>query len=96
MSFEWIEWMEWTPPTFALFVTIISCLVALTIRDIQKPGVPHKGFLPLAFTRGDRFFLSIVTLVGTVILWIAFLPDIDWRYALGVAAILIIILVRWG
>lgn len=96
MSLNWMEWMEWTPPTFGLFVTIISCLVILTLWDIRSPSVPHKGFLPLAFTRGERFFLSIVTLVGTVILWIAFLPDIDWQYALGVAVVLIVILVRWG
>jgi len=93
---DWIEWMEWTPPTFGLFVTIMSLLTIMTIRDIRSPGKPRKGFLPLAFTRGDRFFLSLVTLVGTVILWIAFLPEIDWRYALGVAAVLIVILVRWG
>ena len=91
-----LDWMQWTPPTFGLFMTIMSLLVVMTIWDIRRPSTPYKGFLPLAFTRGDRFFLSIVTLVGTVILWIAFLPEIDWRYALGVAAVLIIILVRWG
>lgn len=96
MNFEWIAWMEWTPPTFGLFVTVISSLVMMTIWDIRSPSVPRKGFLRIPFTRGDRYFLSIVTLVGTVIVWIAFLPDLDWRYALAVAAVLIVIFVRWG
>lgn len=91
-----LDWMEWTAPTFALFVALMLSLAFLTVWDIRSPSVARKGFFPIALTRGDRFFLSIMTLIGTVILWIAFLPGLEWFYSLFVAAVLIVILVRWG
>jgi predicted small integral membrane protein len=93
---EALQWMEWSDATFALFIVVIAMLTGMTIWDVRSPSSPRKGFMPIAFTRGDRLFLSIVTLIGTVVLWIAFLPDVDWRIALPVAAVLIFIVVRWG
>jgi predicted small integral membrane protein len=91
-----LEWMEWTSVTFGLFVAVMAMLTAMTIWDIRSPSEARKGFMPIALTRGDRLFLSIMTLIGTHIVWLAFLPDMDWRFALPVAGILIAILVRWG
>lgn len=91
-----LSWMQWTPPTFILFIGIISSLVLLTIWDIRSPSIPRKGFSPVPLTRGDRFFLSLVTLVGTFFVFMAFLPGVDPIFALPVAGVLIIVLVRFG
>lgn len=91
-----LEWMHWTRPTTGLFIGVVAMLTIMTIWDIRSPSKKRKGFLPFGYTRGDRLFLSIITLVGTVILWIAFLPEQDWRNALPVAGVLILVVVRWG
>lgn len=93
---ELIEWMKWTPQTFVVFIIIMSSLFILTVWDIRSPSVPRKGFFPIPLTRGDRFFLSIVTLVGTFIIFLAFLPQLDPVFALPVAGILILILIFFG
>ncbi|HLA45351.1 MAG TPA: DUF2160 family membrane protein [Aggregatilineales bacterium] len=88
--------MEWTSPTIRIFVGVISTLAVMTIWDVFSPGVPRKGFLPLGFTRGERLFLSVVIFLGTMIAWLAFLPDTNWHYALPVAGVIILIVVIWG
>jgi predicted small integral membrane protein len=90
------EWMRWTPVTTQLFVGLMAMLTGLTVWELRSPSIRRKGFLPLGFTRGERFFLSILILVGTTILWMAFLPDMNWFYALPVAGLLIVIVVIWG
>lgn len=91
-----LDWMQWTPQTFVLFIGIITSLVILTIWDIRSPSVPTKGFFPVPLTRGDRFFLSLVTIVGTFFIFMAFLPDVDPVFALPVAGVLSLILMRFG
>lgn len=91
-----LEWMQWTGPTFVIFIGVILMLTAMTIWDIRSPSEKRVGFLGVGFTRGDRLFLSIVTFLGTMLLWLAFLPDTNWLFALPVAAVLIFILVRWA
>jgi len=91
-----LSWMQWTPLTIGIFVGVILTLTLMTIWDVRSPGVRHKGFLVVGFTRGERLFLSVVIFFGTVILWLAFLPKTDVIYALPVAAVLIFIVVRWG
>jgi predicted small integral membrane protein len=91
-----LSWMRWTPPTIAIFIGLMLTLTVMTVWDIRSPSIRRKGFLPVGFTRGERLFLSIVIFFGTVILWIAFLKNVNLLWALPVAAILIIIMVRWG
>jgi predicted small integral membrane protein len=91
-----LSWMQWTPLTQGIFAGVILTLLAMTIWDVRSPGVRRKGFLVVGFTRGERLFLSVVIFFGTVILWMAFLPKTDVIYALPVAAVLILIVVRWG
>jgi predicted small integral membrane protein len=88
--------MQWTPLTIVIFVAVIVTLTAMVIWDIRSPSIRRKGFLPVGFTRGERLFLSIIIFLGACILWMSFLPDTDLEYALPVAAILIVIVVRWG
>lgn len=91
-----LQWMQWTTPTIGIFIGVIVTLTSMTVWDIWSPSTKRKGFLPFGFTRGERLFLSVVVFFGTVILMIAFLPDVDWRFAFPVAAVFILIVVRWG
>jgi len=73
------QWMQWTVGTLIFLGTIISLLVGLTIWDMKDPGWARHGLLPIATTRGDRFFMGLLitgiifclwlTLLGTTAIW---------------------------
>ena len=91
-----LSWMAWTWPTAAFFVFIALCLAAMSVWEYYVPGgSPRRGILGLDTTRGDRLFISLLgsayihlawLALTTVTLWIAFL----------IAAIWMIVLMRWG
>ena len=91
-----LSWMQWTPVTLVIFIGVIGVLTVMTVWDVRSPSISRKGFLPVGFTRGERLFLSVVVFLGTFIFWMAFLPKTPVEFALPVAAILILIVVRWG
>lgn len=91
-----LSWMQWTTPTLLMVAGLFATLTVMGIWDARSPSVRRKGFLPVGFTRGERLFLSIVTFFGTMVLWLAFLPTTNLLYALPVAAVLIVLMVRWG
>jgi predicted small integral membrane protein len=91
-----LDWMQWTPPTIAIFIGVVISITGMAVWDYRSPSTKRKGFLPFGFTRGERLFLSILIFLGTMILFMAFLPDTDFRLAFPVAAVLIFIVVRWG
>ncbi|MEO0562759.1 MAG: DUF2160 family membrane protein [Chloroflexota bacterium] len=91
-----IEWMRWTVPTLIFVVGIFVMLGIMTIWDVRSPSVKTKGILPFGFTRGDRLFLSIMTVLGTSLLWMAFLPDQNLLFAFPVAGVIIFGIVRWA
>ena len=91
-----LDWMQWTPPTAAFFVVLAVALTGMTIWDVRSPSVKTQGFLPVAFTRGERFFLSVVLFFGVMLLWLAFLPEVSLWFALPVAALVIFVMARFG
>jgi len=91
-----ISWMQWTPTTLYIFLGVVATLTTMTVWDVVSPSRQRKGFLPFGFTRGERLFLSVCIFLGTVILWMAYLPDTNWLFALPVAGIIILIVVIWG
>jgi predicted small integral membrane protein len=91
-----LAWMQWTAPTAAFLILLALGITGMTIWDMKSPSFKRKGFLPVAFTRGERFFLSIITFFAVMLLWLAFLPHISLWYAVPVAVVLIILLVRYG
>jgi len=54
------EWMAWTTPTAVFFISIGLMLTVMTVWEIKSPTSLHKGFLPMATTRGDRLFIGLV------------------------------------
>lgn len=91
-----LAWMEWTSVTQNILALVVVTLTGMTIWDVVSPSVRRKGFLPFGFTRGERLFLSVVILLGTCLVWLAFWPEANWHNALPAAAVLIVIVVRWG
>ena len=56
-----MTWMAWTAPTAAFFIGIGLALSALTLFELRWPSHKRRGFLPLATTRGDRFFIGLLS-----------------------------------
>lgn len=90
-----LAWMYWTWPTAGFFLALALALTGMTIWDMRSPGVPHKGFLPIPFTRGERFFISVVLFLGVMLLWLAFTDASLW-YAVPIALALDVVVARYG
>ena len=62
-DFEFITWMAWTWQTAAFFLFIILCFVVMVLWEKKKPGgSPRRGILGLDTTRGDRLFISLLSI----------------------------------
>ncbi|MDP5052479.1 MAG: DUF2160 domain-containing protein [Congregibacter sp.] len=87
--------MAWTIPTAIFFSAIGLALMFLTALEIIRPSVPGRGFLPMTTTRGDRFFISLLSAAFIHLLWLG-LVDHGLLIASGVSAVLAVLLMRWG
>lgn len=87
-------WMHWTWQSGIAFILLAGLLIGLAVLDHFRPGYSRKGFLPMATTRGDRVFLSIVTLVALLLLHLKFLPDLSSWWVLGCSAITSTVIMR--
>lgn len=87
--------MAWTWPTAFFFACIALMLVAMTIWELRSPTNLRRGFLPMATTRGDRFFISLL-LAAFGHLAMLGLSDLPlWWATLG-AVLLAMLILRWG
>lgn len=90
-----MSWMAWTTPTAVFFAAIGTALIALTALELIKPTFRTKGFLPMATTRGDRFFISLLSAAFIHLLWLGLLDE-----GLAIASLLALLwaalLMRWG
>ena len=72
-------WMAWTLPVAVFFGCVVLMLLGMTLWELRSPTTMHKGFLPIATTRGDRLFIG---LLGAAYVNLAFvgLSDrmVDW------------------
>ena len=90
-----MEWMVWTPPV-AIFVSlIVGSLIGLTVWEIKSPTIERKGFLPIATTRGDRFFIGLLGAAFVNLFWIG-LTDLSAWFGLGLSLIYMAVIARWG
>lgn len=90
-----LAWMAWTWPTAVFFVCVALALTALTVLELRFPTRLRQGLLPIATTRGDRFFISLLTAAFVHVLWLA-LTDLPVPWATVLAAVLGAGLMRWG
>jgi len=90
-----LEWMAWTPVTAAFFIVIVLMLIGMTVWGVLQPTTPHKGFLPIVTTRGDRLFIGLLTAAYIHLAWLYFTEDLLW-IASGIALAVLGIVMRWG
>ncbi len=90
-----LEWMAWTIPTASFFSVIILILISMTIWEIKSPTVQRKGFLPISTTRGDRLFVGLLGSAYIHLAWVG-LTDLAIWFALGIAIVWMMIVMRWG
>jgi len=90
------SWMHWTLPTMIGLAAIGLTILGLVIWDIISPNMPRKGFLPMETTRGDRAFISIISMFTIFLLWLAFIPQVSIYLACIVVALVIFVIMRWG
>ena len=90
-----LEWMAWTVPTALFFATIALILVGMTVWHIAQPTVARRGFLPITTTRGDRLFIGLLGSAYIHLGWLA-LTDLPLWWALGLAFVYMVVVLRWG
>ena len=66
-----MAWMAWTWPTAVFFASVAAALAVMTLLELRRPTVERRGLLPIATTRGDRFFISLLGSAFIHILWLA-------------------------
>lgn len=90
-----LGWMAWTVPTAVFFAAVALALTVLTWLELRFPTRRRRGWLPLATTRGDRFFIALLTAALVHVLWLAFTDAPVW-WASAMALVLGAALMRWG
>lgn len=90
-----LKWMAWSPISAWFFIGIGVVLLCMTVAEIVWPGIERKGFLPIATTRGDRLFIGLLSSAFLHLGFIGF-SELSLYIALGISAIWLLILLRWG
>jgi predicted small integral membrane protein len=90
-----LAWMAWTPMVAIFFVGVALMLIGMTIWEVKSPTCLHKGFLPIATTRGDRLFIGLLLAAYANLAWIGITDFHPWIGAgAGFGALLVVM--RWG
>lgn len=86
--------MAWTTPTAIFFGCIAGAILTMYIWELLVPGGnPRKGILGLRTTRGDRFFISLLTSAGVCLAWLVLVPlPLCWSLA---ACAVLAVLIFW-
>jgi len=64
----------------------------MILVELRWPTIKQRGFLPLATTRGDRFFISLLSAAFIHLLFLGLLPDaITWAGGLSVLWALLVL-----
>jgi predicted small integral membrane protein len=90
-----LSWMAWTQPVAIFFVAIAAMLVVMTAWELRSPTVARKGLLPIVTTRGDRLFIGLLLAAYANLAWTG-MTDLPQWWALGISAILLAVVMRWG
>ena len=67
----------------------------MTLWTLLVPAPARRGFLPLNTTRGDRFFISLLSSAFVHVGWLA-LTDLNVLVASAISIVLAFVLMRWG
>ena len=90
-----MSWLAWTMPTVIFFISIAVLLIVMTLWELKSPTQLARGFLPMATTRGDRLFISLLSSAFIHLTWLALIgQDLLWASTLSI--IWAGLLIRWG
>lgn len=90
-----MNWMAWTLPTALFFAGVALALVTMTVLELKMPTTLRRGFLPVATTRGDRFFISLLSAAFIHLAWLGLVGDpLLGGSALAIAWATVVL--RWG
>ena len=90
-----MTWMAWTLPSAIFFAAIAGALLSLIALELKKPTSLARGWLPMATTRGDRFFISLLGSAFIHLLWLG-LTTLDVLYASGLALLWLVLVMAKG
>ena len=90
-----MNWMAWTLPTAVFFAAIATALVIMTLLELWRPTRMARGFLPMATTRGDRFFIALLSAAFLHLAWLGFVGEALWIAGL-LSLVWAAVLLRWG
>lgn len=90
-----LDWMFWTWPTAAFFIGLALAITFMGFWDVRSPSVKVKGFLPIPFTRGERFFISVVSFIAVMLVWLA-VTDASPLIAVAIGLVVDFIVARYG
>ncbi len=90
-----LEWMVWTVPTAVFFIAIALMLLGMTVWEVRSPTVERRGLLPIATTRGDRLFISLLASAFVHLGWLA-LTDLSLWFATAISFVILGLLLRYG
>jgi len=90
-----LDWMAWTLPSALFFIGIAGSLVTMTLLELYRPTIKRRGFLPLATTRGDRFFMSLLGSAFIHVIWLA-VSDSSVLWASALSVLYTVVLMRRG
>ena len=82
-------------PTAVFFSAIALLLVSMTIWEVRRPTRETRGFLPIATTRGDRLFISLLSAAFIHLAWLALFASL-LPVASVVSLLWAVALMRWG
>ena len=90
-----MNWMAWTPQTAIFFACIAVALALMTAWELIRPTQSARGFLPIPTTRGDRFFISLLSAAFIHLFWLGTVTDY-LVVASAISALWAALLMRWG
>jgi len=90
-----MNWMAWTSQTALFFIGIGLGLLLMTVWELLRPTTLARGFLPMPTTRGDRFFISLLSAAFIHLFWLGAFAD-NLVIASALSAIWATLLMRWG
>jgi predicted small integral membrane protein len=88
-------WMAWTRPVAIFFVCIGVLLASMTVWELRSPTSARRGLLPLVTTRGDRLFIGLLAAACANLAWTG-LTDLSQWWGAGLAALLVVGIMRWA
>ena len=81
-----IAWMYWTLSSVLFFVALFGSIALMGVWDAISPTQVRKGFLPIRTTRGDRYFIGVISVLTIFLVWLGFMGQAILYAPLGISA----------